>query len=75
MVFFAELGITIALGIMLDTFIVRSILVSALTFDIGRRIWWPGRLAGADPALRSSQAAQNLVAAGVQSGPVRSKHQ
>ena len=75
MVFFAELGITIALGIMLDTFIVRSILVSALTLDIGRRIWWPGRLAAAGPALRTSQAAQNLVAAGVQSGPVRSKHQ
>jgi RND superfamily putative drug exporter len=50
MVFFAELSLTIALGIMLDTFIVRSIVVSALTLDIGRRIWWPGKLATAEPA-------------------------
>ena len=58
MVFFAELGITIALGIVLDTFIVRSIVVSALTFDIGRRIWWPGSLATAGPASPPPQAAQ-----------------
>jgi RND superfamily putative drug exporter len=57
MVFFAELGITIALGIVLDTFVVRSIVVSALTFDIGRRIWWPGSLATAGPASRPPQAA------------------
>jgi RND superfamily putative drug exporter len=58
MVFFAELGITIALGIVLDTFIVRSIVVSALTFDIGRRIWWPGNLATAGPALHQPKPAQ-----------------
>ncbi len=57
MVFFAELGITIALGIVLDTFVVRSIVVSALTFHIGRRIWWPGSLATAAPASRPPQAA------------------
>jgi RND superfamily putative drug exporter len=44
MVFFAELGTTIAVGILLDTFIVRSIVVTALTLDIGQRIWWPSRL-------------------------------
>jgi RND superfamily putative drug exporter len=55
MVFFAELGITIALGIVLDTFVVRSILVSALTFDIGRRIWWPAR-PHLNPSRRSPPA-------------------
>jgi putative drug exporter of the RND superfamily len=45
MVAFAEIGVAIAIGVLLDTFIVRSVLVSALTFDIGRRIWWPGKLA------------------------------
>ncbi|WP_433201377.1 MMPL family transporter [Nocardia sp. CA-107356] len=42
---FAEMGIVIAVGVLLDTVIVRSILVTALTLDIGDRIWWPGALA------------------------------
>jgi RND superfamily putative drug exporter len=43
-VFLAELGITVALGILLDTWIVRSVLVTALNLDLGRRIWWPSKL-------------------------------
>ncbi|MCY7304359.1 MAG: MMPL family transporter [Thermoleophilia bacterium] len=38
-----QLGITVALGILLDTLVVRSILVPALTFEIGERTWWPSR--------------------------------
>jgi RND superfamily putative drug exporter len=48
LVFLAELGLTVALGILLDTMIVRSVLVTAINLDLGQRIWWPSRLAGRD---------------------------
>ncbi len=44
MVFAAELGLTVALGGLLDTLIVRSVLVTALTLDVGRWMWWPSAL-------------------------------
>jgi RND superfamily putative drug exporter len=44
MVFAAELGITVALGVLLDTLIVRSVLVTSLTLDVGRFMWWPSTL-------------------------------
>jgi len=44
MVFAAEIGITVALGVLLDTLIVRSVLVTSLTLDVGRFMWWPSAL-------------------------------
>ncbi|HET9500920.1 MAG TPA: MMPL family transporter [Marmoricola sp.] len=44
LVFLAELGTAVALGVLLDTMIVRSVLVTALNLDLGSRIWWPSRL-------------------------------
>jgi RND superfamily putative drug exporter len=41
---FAEIGFTVAFGVLLDTIVVRSVLVTALNLDIGPRIWWPNRL-------------------------------
>jgi RND superfamily putative drug exporter len=44
LVFLAELGLAVALGILLDTLVVRSILVTALNLDLGPKIWWPSKL-------------------------------
>jgi putative drug exporter of the RND superfamily len=46
-----EIGFAVAFGILLDTIVVRSVLVTALNLDIGRWMWWPSRLARKpDPA-------------------------
>jgi RND superfamily putative drug exporter len=45
LVVLVELGVAVALGVLLDTVIVRTLLVPALATDVGRRLWWPGRLA------------------------------
>lgn len=44
MVAFAEIGFAVALGVLLDTFVVRSVLVTSLFLDVGPRVWWPHRL-------------------------------
>ncbi|KUF14165.1 MMPL family transporter [Streptomyces silvensis] len=45
MVGFVEIGFAVALGVLLDTFIVRSILVTSLFLDVGPKVWWPNSLA------------------------------
>jgi RND superfamily putative drug exporter len=48
LVFLTQLGFAIAFGVLLDTLLVRSVLVPALVFALGPRIWWPSRLAHED---------------------------
>jgi RND superfamily putative drug exporter len=44
LIFLTELGFIIAFGVLLDTLIVRSLIVPALVFDLRGRIWWPSSL-------------------------------
>jgi RND superfamily putative drug exporter len=44
LVFLVELGFTVAVGVILDTIIVRSVLVTAINLDLGGKIWWPSKL-------------------------------
>jgi RND superfamily putative drug exporter len=38
-----QIGATVAIGVLLDTFVVRSLLIPAITYLLGERAWWPGR--------------------------------
>ncbi|MFF1574145.1 MMPL family transporter [Leifsonia sp. NPDC058292] len=42
--FLVQIAFIVAFGVLLDTVIVRSLLVPAVSYDIGRAIWWPSRL-------------------------------
>jgi RND superfamily putative drug exporter len=42
-----QVGFAVALGVLIDAFIVRTTLVPALAYTIGPKIWWPSALARA----------------------------
>jgi len=52
--FLVQISFIVAFGVLLDTILVRSLLVPALSYDLGRRIWWPSKLARAEQPVASS---------------------
>lgn len=57
LVAFAEIGVAVALGVVLDTMIVRSVLVTAINLDLGPLMWWPSTL---DSGARAEESEAEL---------------
>jgi RND superfamily putative drug exporter len=55
LVFLVQIAFIVAFGVLLDTFVVRSLLVPAAAYDIGPRIWWPRHL----PADREGEPSES----------------
>ncbi|MFG3704432.1 MMPL family transporter [Micromonospora sp. NPDC047670] len=60
LILLTQIGIIVCIGVLLDTLLVRTVLVPALAFALGDRFWWPGRIA---PATEDSPARPEPVAA------------
>ncbi|MGX1560095.1 MMPL family transporter [Streptomyces sp. NPDC055506] len=50
----AQMGVLVGIGVLLDTFLVRTVLVPALALDLGRWFWWPGSLFHTLPTARTA---------------------
>ena len=50
LLFLAQLAFIVSFGVILDTVIVRSLLVPAFAYDVGNKIWWPSKL-GREPQI------------------------
>ncbi|CAN7538791.1 efflux RND transporter permease subunit [Arthrobacter sp. LjRoot78] len=57
--FLVQLAFIVAFGVLLDTVLVRSLLVPALAYDLGGRIWWPSKLGRLDDDGRASGGARD----------------
>ncbi|MCG5437278.1 MMPL family transporter [Micromonospora foliorum] len=56
-----QIGIIVCIGVLLDTLLVRTVLVPALAFLLGDRFWWPGRLAR-DPVQATPRSPEPVAA-------------
>ena len=69
LVVLAQLGVVICVGVLLDTLVVRTVLVPALALILGDRFWWPRRVGDGDTAAggtgEDAPADDDAVAVGV----------
>ena len=62
LLFLVQLAFIVSFGVILDTVLVRSLLVPAMAYDIGDKIWWPSKLARGNSA-KAKPVAQRKSAA------------
>lgn len=46
--FLVQISFIVAVGVLIDTIIVRSLLVPAMSYEVGQKIWWPSKLSSVD---------------------------
>jgi RND superfamily putative drug exporter len=63
LVAFKEIGTLVALGVLLDTLVVRLVLVPAIGFDLGGKFWWPRRVVSAVQVVPADVSAAPVVSA------------
>ena len=69
LVFMAQIAFFVAFGVLLDTLVVRSLLLPGLAYDLGDPIWWPSRLGR--PVRDGSAPAEGATAADSLGVPTR----
>jgi RND superfamily putative drug exporter len=57
-----HIGLVVAVGVLIDTFLVRTLLVPTLAVDLGDRVWWPGRPARRQPGHQPTLANVDVAA-------------
>jgi putative drug exporter of the RND superfamily len=60
--FTLQIGLVVALGVLLDALVVRSVLVPAIVLDDGARVWWPSRLRLDEGAARPGRPVEPATA-------------
>ena len=71
-----QVGVIVALGVLLDTFVVRTLVVPALFTLVGERVWWPGDprrgvTPAGEPTTGGSDASASAATAPADSAPAR----
>ncbi|MET0765979.1 MAG: MMPL family transporter [Blastococcus sp.] len=64
LLFLAQMAFLVGFGVLLDTFVVRSLVVPAAVAIVGDRVWWPSRLAKGVPASEPERVLEPAISPG-----------